>query len=85
MVRFFGATMLDSFDEDATGRFTDDCSTRLLQGVTVSRAAELRWTADLVKKRAEGAERLSSRVGPRTRASKKRSRGLCPGRIEQAP
>ncbi len=64
--------MFDShFDEDGAGRFSDDRSARLLEGVVVSRQAELAWSPDLVKRRleeaAKGAERLSGRVGPRAK------------------
>ncbi len=59
-----GAPMLD----DLEGRYSPAQSERLLQGVVVTRQAELQWSADLVKARleeaAEGAERLSCRVGP---------------------
>jgi len=58
------AALLDGVD----GRLSPELSERLLRSVTFSRQAELRWDAELVKKRlqeaARGCERLVGRVGP---------------------
>ncbi len=47
----FEARMLDAFDENAAGRYSEVRSARLLEGVTIAQQAEGQWSAEIVKVR----------------------------------
>ncbi len=63
--------MFDAFDEDAAGRFSEERSARILEGVSIGQRAELAWSPDIVKARLSEAiincERIGGRVGPRNK------------------